>query len=83
MAYLAELHYCHCCGVDLGPDNGDGICAACDMAEDETETDEAIPLSPPPRCPRCQARMRQMGLEAFQCTRPTCLRRWEAREEAP
>lgn len=33
MPSLPELHYCHCCGVDLGPDNGDGICAVCDQAE--------------------------------------------------
>ena len=31
MAYMPEMHYCLACGVYLGPDNGDGICAACDM----------------------------------------------------
>jgi hypothetical protein len=30
MAYLPELHHCHICGKDLGPDNGDAICGACD-----------------------------------------------------
>ncbi len=33
MAYLPELHRCCSCGVDLGPDNGDGICAACDSVD--------------------------------------------------
>jgi hypothetical protein len=30
MAYLPELHRCCVCGIDLGPDNGDGICTECD-----------------------------------------------------
>lgn len=30
MPYLPELHYCYVCGVDLGPNSDDGICAACD-----------------------------------------------------
>lgn len=33
MAYLPELHRCCVCGDDLGPDNGDGICAGCDAAD--------------------------------------------------
>jgi hypothetical protein len=35
MPYLAELHYCACCKEYLGPDNGDGICYACDRDEYE------------------------------------------------
>lgn len=37
MAYLPALHYCHACGEDLGPDNGDGICPACDQAGEDQE----------------------------------------------
>lgn len=33
MAYLPELHRCAVCGVDLGPDDGDGICPAHDWGE--------------------------------------------------
>ncbi len=32
MAYLPELHRCTFCGTDLGPDDGDGICGACEEA---------------------------------------------------
>lgn len=32
MAYLPELHYCAICKTDLGTENGDGICGACDAA---------------------------------------------------
>jgi predicted amidophosphoribosyltransferase len=32
MAYLPELHRCHVCGADLGADDGDGLCSACDNA---------------------------------------------------
>jgi hypothetical protein len=34
MAYLPELHRCAVCGVGLGPDSGDGICAGCDADPD-------------------------------------------------
>lgn len=33
MAYLPELHRCCVCGVDLGPENGDGICCDCEGAD--------------------------------------------------
>lgn len=37
MPYLPELHYCFRCNVYLGPDNGDGICGACDLELYEEE----------------------------------------------
>jgi hypothetical protein len=37
VAYLPELHYCCVCGADLGADNGDGICAACDAAPESED----------------------------------------------
>lgn len=32
MAYLPELHRCTICKVDLGAENGDGICGDCEAA---------------------------------------------------
>lgn len=32
MAYMPDLHYCCICRDYLGPDNGDGICSACEVA---------------------------------------------------
>lgn len=75
MPYLPELHYCHICGVDLGPDNGDGICGACDLEEDETISDDSA------ACPSCKAHMRQIGIDQYQCTRPTCSKTWSVREQ--
>jgi hypothetical protein len=35
MSYMPHLHYCCGCKVYLGPDNGDGICAGCDIDSNE------------------------------------------------
>lgn len=32
MAYLPELHSCTICKIDLGAENGDGICSDCEAA---------------------------------------------------
>lgn len=31
MAYLPELHRCSECGIDLGAENGDGMCSHCEQ----------------------------------------------------
>lgn len=41
MSGLPDLHFCQRCGVYLGPDNGDGLCAPCD-------TDAILIATPPP-----------------------------------
>ena len=33
MTYLPENHICCICKVDLGAENGDGICPECDTEE--------------------------------------------------
>ena len=41
MAAVPDLHYCQICGVFLGPENGDGLCAPCDIAlVDQEDYDE-------------------------------------------
>lgn len=40
--YLPELHYCCVCHEDLGPDNGDGICATCDVPYSDTEAETIV-----------------------------------------
>ena len=48
MAYLPDLHYCQVCGFYLGPDNGDGICGACDLYEEYGPEDEPCGLDEEP-----------------------------------
>jgi len=37
MSYMPELHTCCVCKCDLGPEDGDGICGACDANDEDEE----------------------------------------------